>query len=63
MSEPIDNTNYQLANAMYQEGGDYMKARTIRILKAELERHRKGSSGYATVEQLLNKVLELQSVT
>ena len=63
MSEPIDNTNYQLANAMYQEGGDYMKARTIQIIKTELERHRKGSSGYSTVEQLLERVLELQSVT
>ena len=63
MSNPIDNTNYDLANAMYQEGGDYMKARTIRILKAELDKHRKGSSGYATVENLLNQILELQSVT
>jgi hypothetical protein len=51
------------ANALYQEGGDYMKHRTIQILEAELERHRKGSSGYATVEHLLEKVLELQSVT
>jgi hypothetical protein len=63
MSNPIDNTNYQLANAMYQEGGDYMKARVLQLLRLELERHRKGSSGYATVESLLNKVLELQSVT
>ena len=52
-----------VSNAMYQEGGDFMKYRVIQILKAELERHRKGSSGYSTVEQLLERVLELQSVT
>ena len=61
MSEQM--VSVETANALYAEGGDYMKYRTIEILKAELEKHRKGSSGYATVEQLLNKVLELQSVT
>jgi len=48
-----------VSNAMYQEGGDFMKYRVIQILKAELERHRKGSSGHATVNHLLEKVLEL----
>lgn len=61
MSEQM--VSVETANALYAEGGDYMKYRAIQILKAELERHRKGSSGYATVESLLNKVLELQSVT
>jgi hypothetical protein len=53
----------ETGHALYQEGGDYMKFRTLNILKEELARHRKGSSGYATVESLLNKVLELQVVT
>ena len=56
MSEPVDNTNYQLANDMYKEGGDYMKIRTLYILKEELTRHRKGSSGHATLETLIEKV-------
>ena len=58
MTEPIQ-VPIETANALYQEGGDYMKARVLRALKAELERHRKGSSGYATVEQLIEKVLEI----
>lgn len=61
MSEQM--VSIETANALYAEGGDYMKYRTLNILKEELTRHRKGSSGYATIEQLLNKVLELQSVT
>jgi hypothetical protein len=61
MSE--QQVSIETANALYQEGGDYFKHRTLVILKEELARHRKGSSGHATVEMLLNKVLELQVVT
>lgn len=63
MSERDQLISVETGHALYQEGADYMKFRTLNILKEELERHRKGSSGHATVEQLLNKVLELQSVT
>ena len=59
MSEPIDNTNYQLANELYFEGGVYMKARVMKILITEQERHRKGSSGRATLDQLISRVMEL----
>ena len=62
MSNPEPTISIETGHALYQEGADFMKYRTIKILKAELERHRKGSSGYATVELLLNKVLELPSV-
>ena len=62
MSEPI-KVSIETANELYVEGADYMKHRTLNILGAELARHRKGSSGYATVESLIRKVLELQSVT
>lgn len=63
MSERENLISVETGHALYQEGADYMKFRTLNILKEELARHRKGSSGYATVEQLLNKVLELPSVT
>jgi hypothetical protein len=63
MNEQENKRLVALVDSMYQEGADYMKFRTLNILKEELARHRKGSSGHATVESLLNKVLELQSVT
>ena len=63
MSNQENKISVETGHALYQEGGDYFKYRTLVILKEELARHRKGSSGHATVEQLLNKVLELQVVT
>ena len=63
MTEPEQMIHASTGLALYQEGGDYFKYRTLVILKEELARHRKGSSGHATVEMLLNKVLELQVVT
>ncbi len=47
------------ANLLYREGGEYMKVRVLKILNKELERHRKGSSGHATIESLIEKVVVL----
>jgi len=49
----------ETANKLYEEGNEYMRFRVLHILQKELEKHRKGSSGYATVESLIQKVSEL----
>jgi hypothetical protein len=63
MSERENLISVETGHALYQEGADYMKFRTLKLLEAELARHRKGSSGHAIVEMLKSQVLELQSVT
>ena len=63
MSNPELQISVETGHELYAEGADYMKLRVINIIKAELERHRKGSSGYATVDLLLTRVQELKNVT
>ena len=58
MSE-LPKVTVETANALYAEGGEYMKYRTLTLLRAEAERHRKGSSGRALIDSFITRILEL----